>query len=260
MSAVEYLTPLKLSRSGAHILNAMRLASPLSGKVTGQYSGLSDLLMVWGAGSDQNAIAIKRHLLRGKHVISWDHGYVGRTKETGYFRMSLDHWHPQAYFDQTPNDPKRWDVHAIDLREDSSPKGHIVLAGLGPKSHKYLNSSGWEYRKLRQLKLRFPNRRIIYRPKPGRAYRALPCETVSDGPIHELLKGASLVVAKHSNVSVDAVIAGVPFECEDGAALWLQQREFTPENRLDFLRRLAHWQYKVTEANEAWEFIQRMIK
>src|SRR5690606_31042250 len=99
----------------------------------------------------------------------------------------------------------------------------------------------------------FPGRKVIFRPK-RRDDMKLPCKTDGETPIAELLRGSSLVVCRHSNVAVDAAIAGVPFECEDGAAAWLQARPYTAENRLDFLRRLAHWQYRPDEADRAWAF------
>ena len=141
------------------------------------------------------------------------------------------------------------------LREHADPAGPIILVGLGTKSRTYLNDEDWESRTLARLEQRFPNRRILHRPKPGHGYTKLHCERDTTTPIAELLRGASLVVCRHSNVAVDAAIDGVPFECEDGAAAWLTGKPFTPEQRLDFLRRLAWWQWRVTEAPLAWAFI-----
>jgi hypothetical protein len=215
--------------------------------------------MVWGAGSADNANAIAQQLRRGKTAIAWDYGYFSRAKSGGYLRVSINDWHPQNWLDRTPAHPARWEHHGIALREDMDPEGHIILVGLGPKSHKFLRSAGWEERRLRELQEQFPGRRIVYRPKPGRSHTALQCETVTEGSIEELLKGASLVVCRHSNVAVDATIAGVHFQCEDGAAQWLTQRPYTPANRLDFLRRLAHWQYLPEESAEAWKFLRSML-
>ena len=78
-------------------------------------------------------------------------------------------------------------------------------------------------------------------------------------PIEQVLAGARLVVCRHSNVAVDAVIAGVPFECEDGAAYWLQGKPYTVENRLDLLHRLCWWQWTCYEAPAAWRFIKGML-
>ena len=46
---------------------------------------------------------------------------------------------------------------------------------------------------------------------------ALLPETGPTGTIADVLNGCSVVVCRHSNVAVDACIAGVPVECEGGA-------------------------------------------
>ena len=75
------------------------------------------------------------------------------------------------------------------------------------------------------------------------------------------MKGASLVVCSHSNVAVDACIAGIPVDCTDGAALALYKDNQNPtvERRLEFLRSLAWWQWSTREAPQAWEFIKGVI-
>ena len=78
--------------------------------------------------------------------------------------------------------------------------------------------------------------------------------------IADLLRGASLAACRHSNVAVDAVVAGVPFEAVDGAAMWLAGKDYTPANRLDFLRRLAWWQWKASEAHLAWDFAKEVAR
>ena len=80
-------------------------------------------------------------------------------------------------------------------------------------------------------------------------------------PIQELLRGASLVICRHSNVAVDACIAGIPVECEDGAARWLYAAgPVQPiERRASFLRRLAWWQWQCDEMEDAWKFLGRFV-
>ena len=92
-------------------------------------------------------------------------------------------------------------------------------------------------------------RAAVLRPKKVR-HATLP-------PIEEALKGKSLVVCRHSNVAIDACIAGVPVRCEDGAAFALY-RDFerpTRDERLGFLRSLAWWNWKPSEAGEAWKYL-----
>lgn len=191
----------------------------------------------------------------------WDAGYFGRvSKGRGYMRMSVNRDHPQALLDKTPADPQRWMEHGISLRNVHDPKGHILLVGLGQKSRSYLGQEHWEAQKLNELHKRFPKHRVLYRPKPRHRSPSLGCDFDATSPIENLLEGCSLVVCRHSNVAVDGVIAGIPFEAEDGAAMWLQGKPFTEENRLNFLHRLAWWQWKSTEADAAWAFLRRTVR
>lgn len=222
---------------------------------TDAYRGGSDWLVLFGVGAAVHDRARKAQLVRGGRTLMWDLGYVGQRKE--HMRMSIDTDHPQRWLDVTAPAADRWAALDVPLREDADPAGHIVLVGLGRKSRAYLRAPDWELRAYRSLAKRFPGRRIVFRPK-GRDWPRLPCETDGVRPIEEVLRGASLVVCKHSNVAVDAAVAGVPFEAEDGAAMWLQRRPFTAANRLDFLQRLASWQWRPTEAAEAWAFAKQV--
>jgi len=260
--SVEILIPPSSSETALAMLHAMRDAIKQDGRelrVTAGYEGEADLLILYGVGAPDRDIARKAHVGSGRHVVCWDLAYFGRKKVTGYLRCSIDHEHPQAWLDLTPNDPGRWDALKIPLREDADEAGHILLIGLGRKSRSYLQVGNWEGKRLASLLQRFPGREIVYRPKPGSPYIELDCRADADTPIETLLRGASLVSCRHSNVAVDAIVAGVAFECDDGAAAWLRGKPYTVANRLDFLRRLAHWQYRPSEAREAWRFLKRVL-
>lgn len=226
-------------------------------KETKAFEGKSDWLVLFGVGAAVNNAARNIQLARGGRVLMWDLGYVDRKKVVGHLRMSIDTDHPPQWFDATPQDGSRWKRLDVPLRDDANPAGPILLIGLGRKSRIYLNAPNWERKAYGSLTARFPGRRIVFRPK-GSDQTRLPCETDASRPIADLLRGASLVVCRHSNVAVDAAIAGVPFEAEHGAALWLQQRDFTPANRLEFLQRLAWWQWRSTEAAQAWAFAKQV--
>lgn len=217
------------------------------------------LIVLYGVGAPAQAPVRRQHVGSGGRAILWDAGYFHRAGPDGYLRLSIDADHPQALLDRTTDDPARWHRLGIGLREDFDPAGPIVLAGLGKKSRSYLNAWDWEARKLAELRQRFPGRRVIYRPKPKHPSPGLNTETDATTPIAKLLRGASLVVCRHSNVAIDAALAGVPFEAEDGAATWLQGKPYTRENRLSLLHRLAWWQWRPSEARQAWSFIRSMV-
>lgn len=224
---------------------------------TTQFQGKSDWLVLFGVGAAVNDQARKAQIARGGRVLHWDLGYFDRKKIIGHVRMSIDSDHPQQWLDRTEPNPERWRATGVKLRSDSNPSGPILLIGLGRKSREYLGETMWERSMHARLRVRFPGRRIIFRPK-GRDPLRLKCEIDATTPIAELLRGASLVACRHSNVAVDAAIAGVPFEAENGAAMWLQQRDFTPANRLEFLQRLSNWQWRATEAAQAWAFAKEV--
>jgi hypothetical protein len=253
---VQVLRARKASHTGEALLLAVEQAVRAAGDEI--VTDRPEVLILYGVGAAVNDQARREQLARGGRVLHFDLGYFGRQKLTGYVRMCLDRDHPQHLLDATPNDPERWAAHGIKLREDAKANGPIVLVGLGRKSRIYLGAPNWERDKLKEIRSRLYGREVIFRPKRA-ADISLPIRSDAVTPITALLRGASLVVCRHSNVAVDAAIAGVPFEAEDGAAMWLQAREFTRENRLDFLRRLAHWQYRPDEAGEAWAFAKRMI-
>jgi hypothetical protein len=258
-TSVELLIPLKSSHKALAMLTAMRAAIKAAGDkltVNMEYTGGAEWLILYGVGAPERDAARKRHIASGRPVMCWDLAYFHRTE---YLRFSLGHDHPYPkLIERTPNDGARWDSFKIPLREDYRQDGHIVLVGLGRKSRAYLREHDWEAIRLNKLRERFPGREIIYRPKPGSPVLSLKCKMDSESTIEQLLRGAFLASCRHSNVACDATVAGVPFEADDGAALYLVAKPYTPENRLDFLRRLAHWQYRPDEAGEAWQFAQRV--
>lgn len=258
--STEILIPESLSRTGLAMLTALSKVVPAS-VVTHKYEGNCDNLMLYGVGAEEMSKAHKKHLSKG-HVVLWDQGYFGRKKIVGYLRASIDHWHPQAFIGRTTPNPDRWRHHGISLRNDYAKNGPIILVGIPPKSRVYLGAAfkTWEQEKYKDLCERYPTRKIIYRPKPKRIFAPLPILVDSTTPIEQLIAQSSLVVVRHSNVAIDAIIAGIPIECEDGAAMWIKDKVMTDLNRLDFLYRLAYWQWHPGEAKEAWDFLSNILE
>jgi hypothetical protein len=252
----EVLLP-KIARRGEAMLRAMVAAAPEYGvrcKVTERYRGDAPWLMSYGLGHPERMRWTDAHVAGGGRLIGWDMGYWDRGES---MRLSLDAQHPKRLPDM-PAD--RWDRAGIKLREDADQDGPVVLVGMGRKSRAQFGFGGqeWELRALAEIRAALPRRDVLYRPKKP--------ETLADcrslyGPVEAALQGASLVVCRHSNVAVDACIAGVPVVCTDGAASTLYtgrlDRPTTPTvaDRLRFLRNLAWWQWKPSEAVQAWRFL-----
>jgi hypothetical protein len=239
-------------------------AAGLQRKMTSKYVGGSYWLCVMGVGNPVYGAARDAHVASGRPVACWDMGYVGKTKYllNCYCRVSLNTDHPtDEDIETTEPNPYRWCLLGERLRNDADPRGPVLVIGMGPKAHAYLSDGGWELSALRAAKARFPNRDVIYRPKPLR-HNLVPVEwpnVLEEMSITKALRGVSLVICKHSNVAVDACIAGVPVECESGAAHWLYSRHPVPTEpqRLDFLYRLAWWQWRLREKDmeKAWYFL-----
>jgi hypothetical protein len=241
---------------GEDMLRAMIESAPNGCVVTKQYTGSCDYLMLYGAGLHTRREAMRKH--RG-HTIIWDIGYFD--KINGGMRLAINTLHPTVQqLDASPTDTR----FPQQLRLDADQSGPILLIGMGKKSAPLygLQPLSWERDKLLALQGRFPGRRIEWRPKGRVPMRLLGAPLRHGGEIADALKGVSLVVCRHSNVAVDACLAGVPVECEDGAARWLYRHGTAPAPaaRAEFLARLSWWNYNPTQAADAWSFIARMTK
>jgi hypothetical protein len=234
------------------------LQSSCSGPIwrTDRYWDFPGLLVVYGAGAPDRREAVKRH--RGNWV-AFDLGYWNRVDS---FRVSVNSEHP------TPEQMRDFGArpYPAALREDSDPKGHIVLVGMGRKSRIWWPD--YERIKLEAIRKVYPKHRIVFRPKPGsEPPPGIDCDHWTGGDIEDVLRGASLVVCRHSNVAVDACIAGIPVVCEGGAAAAIYgddlkaPRSVCREDRLRFLQRLAWWQWSSQQIRqgEFWPWLETAL-
>ena len=260
---IEIILASDFSVRGRKIVQAMINAAPqdVIVHVSDCWQRKAPILMTYGLGHMVRRHWTEEHLRCGGRIIGWDLGYWNRDVSLNFsMRVTIDSDHPWRLIGPMP--AHRWDSAQIALREDFDPRGHIVLCGSGWKQRRWKQAGrDWEDEKASELKRRFPGRRIVYRPKrPEKAPDGL--EVMDEGDIEDVLRGAALVVCGHSNVAVDACIAGVPVECEDGAAYALYRHGSAPsrEQRLEFLRSLAWWQWRCSEASEAWEFLKAQLQ
>lgn len=262
---VEILFSEKISSRGRAMLQAMSRAIPKS-VTTRKYSGAHDILMLYGPGGLDRIPIINAHLASGRHVVSWDLGYWDRNSADAMMRVSVDTLHPQRLLRYVEPDPQRFSSYGFTLRNDFNKAGPVLLIGTGRKTKAI--AGDWEAEKYAELRLVMPSARIIYRPKPAKELYSIPGLECSYGcPIETALVGASLVVTKHSNVGVDAAIAGVPCVTDDGIAqsFWrgntLKSYSVPSDKaRLDFLSRVAYFQWRPSEARQAWKFIQSLLR
>lgn len=257
----EVLLP-KIAARGARMLQAMVEAGVDAGvdcRVTQDYQGNSPWLMSYGLGHTGRRVSTDAHCRNGGRLIGWDMGYWDREES---MRLTVDADHPQKFLRSVP--PDRWEATGFQLRNDHDSSGPVVLVGMGKKSRIQFGFQGlaWELRTLAAIRAADPKRRILYRPKKLEKLQGLQ---PASGPIEQAIKGASLVVCKHSNVAIDACIAGIPVVCEDGAASAIYGNDLAapvaPDEgvRREFLTRLAYWQWRPNEAASAWKFLKTVL-
>lgn len=262
------VAPGDMAIRGHKILHAMIAAAEEAGVIalpSPNWTNSTPWLMTYGLGHPMRKRWTARHLSGGGHVIGWDLGYWNREeKDTFCMRMTIDDEHPHRHITQMLQGDVpagRFASYGIELRDDFNAKGPIILCGIGQKQRlsRGLGSQEWERKKLRDLRDRYPGRRILYKPKRPES-RLGDLESVA-GDIADVLRGASMLVCAQSNTAVDACIAGVPVECSDGAAFALYHDNPAPtrEQRLRFLQALSFWQWNQREGSEAWTFIRKIL-
>ena len=253
-AGAEILIDLPMSSRGERYLRTVAAKAPPGSKITHTYTGAHRHLVVYGPGTAYRSAAMETHKLKGGVVFGFDMGYWDREDS---MRLFIGPNHPTVeQIQASPTSPRR----TFDLREDADPNGPVLLVGLGRKSVKYLGYDDfeWETQALEMIRQQYPGRKVLWRPKGTTPvdFKGLP---VSHGiPITQALQGCSLVVCRHSNVAVDACVAGVPVHCEGGAARWLYHSGINPDRdlRAQFLARLSWWEWHRKDMESLWQWIQ----
>lgn len=265
----EVLTDPEMYEPGKAMLAAMIATSPISIVRRDVYKGDCELLMSYGLGHIGRRFWVNSHLDKGGRLIGFDLGYWNRgsTKTIDRpLRLTIDQDHPQEWIDDCP--PERFDTAGVDLLDLYSPAGPIVIVGLGAKTNRALGQPmvTWERTALSRIREVYSETEVIYRPKREDGTILPGTRRMVGMPIEHVLRGASLVVCRHSNVAIDAAIAGVPVVCEDGIAAALYNNDLrhpvipTHAERLRFLRAVAWWQWRPSEAKQCWEFVMAQLE
>jgi hypothetical protein len=223
-----------------------------------------DVLILYGLGGDDRRQVAADHLASGKPFVAFDLAYWDRHAVPRKFRMSINGNHPKGVMQGPYPGAQRFESSALKTGNVADPSGPIMLVGIGPKSNA-VGAAGWVKNKAKELAAAFPGRQIVYRPKPNKPHE-INHYPLSTGPIDAALEGISLVVCRHSNVAVDACRLGVPVVCDDGAAAaiypsQLSDKDNQPDEltRLEFLHRLAWWQYSADEPELIWKWIKQCV-
>lgn len=189
-----------------------------------------------------------------------DLGYWGRTqggKLAGFHKIVLNGRHPEGYHRRGyPSD--RFAAHNVAIQPWRSGGTHILIAGMSDKAAFYagFKVEEWERETIAKLQA-VTTRPIVYRPKPSwKAARPIDGVQYSEPavPLELAMKHAWAVVTHHSNVAVDAILAGVPAFCWHGVAREMSSQDigqiehpFRPEGRLEWASDIAYTQWSVVE-------------
>jgi hypothetical protein len=210
-----------------------------------------DFLFLYGWGGRSQQKILTRH--KGDYA-AFDLGYWNREGLVGrHWRVSINGFHsPELIMKGDYPRGDRLKERPI-VVNGGKKDGPILLVGNSPKSQR-VGCKGWSASKLAEIRKVFPDVRVVYKPKPGRPSERVQADSITQAPIEEVLRKVRMVVVKHSNVAVDAAFAGVPVVAESGAgaAIYpqrLQDYEDQPDiaTRIEFLRRVAWWQWKADE-------------
>lgn len=228
---------------------------------------MSDIAIFYGLEGNTPAI-FDTYRATGRKAVYIDLGYWGRREGGrwfGYHKLVVNNRHPTGYLMAQEMPADRFTRFGIPLEPARTEGKHILLAGMGDKGAiaEGFQPEQWERDMIAHLRM-YTDRPIHYRPKPSWK-GAMPIDgTKYSHPktdIREALHRCWAVVTHHSNVAVDALVAGVPVFCEAGVAQLLSAdhicdiEKFTlPEGRQQWVNNLAYQQWSIDEmrTGAAW--------
>lgn len=198
----------------------------------------------------------------------WSRRAIG-ARYTGYHKFSVNDRHPTAYFQKRKHDPARLAVHNVIVGPWRSEGKHVLVAGMGVKASEFegFRHEEWERTAIGQIKA-VTDRPIVYRPKPS-CRQARPIDgTIYSPPTEGLdavLADCHAVVTHHSNVAVDALLAGIPAFCSEGVAAPMSLRDVRrieapvmPVGREQWAADIAWTQWNLAEMTDgsAWRYLK----
>jgi hypothetical protein len=197
----------------------------------------------------------------GGKAVYIDLGYWDRIRNDGHHKISVNARHPTAYFMARPMDGARIQKLGIQLMPWRRGGRSIVIAGMGQKAAEAEGTpvEKWERDAIQWL-ARTTKRRLIYRPKPSWILaKPLPGAEYSpkEQSLNSLLGDCHAVVTHHSNVAVEALVAGVPTFCWKGVAeplslqdLDLIEQPHYPEGRVEWMNAISYCQWSIDEMQQ----------
>lgn len=208
----------------------------------------------------------------GKKAVYIDLGYWERIrggKLYGFHKMAVNDRHPTEYFQKRNYPIARFHQLGVKIEPWKKDGKHILIAGMGAKAATFegFHPNEWELAAVGELS-KYTDRPIIYRPKPSwRSATPVDGTTFSapDTPLEADLLNCHAVVAHHSNVCVDALVAGIPAFCMEGVAVPLSLQDLSkietpiyPDGRDQWAANVAYTQWRPEEMQigSAWRHLR----
>jgi len=230
-------------------------------RVMSQYEGRpdTDVAVFYGFNRD----LLDGYRVAGKKAIYVDLGYWAREGQTGHHKLGLNSRHPTAYFQRRAHAPDRWRRLNVTIQpwRAANPAAPIIVAGMSGKGAlaEGFHPQEWERKAIAELR-KHTQRRIIYRPKPNwTGSRPIDGADFQKGDsqgrdVPVVLRNCHAIVTHHSNVAVDALLAGVPVFSVEGIAAKLGLSDLSkietpvyPDGREQWAYDAAYTQWTVPE-------------
>lgn len=204
-----------------------------------------------------------------KPAVYIDLGYWRREGMQGYHKVVVNGRHPTAYFQRKRHNDDRLKALGVAIAPWRIRGRNILLAGMGYKASVIAEHIAFEsFERDAAAKLAAHSKRAVYyRPKPNDE-RSRPIEGTTfarDLDLDRMLHNCHAVVTHHSNVAVDALVAGIPAFCWQGVAapMALQdlariEKPWFPGCRHDWACDISYCQWSVPEMAEGlpWRYLK----
>jgi hypothetical protein len=275
MKVAVYSTPTSIPIAEALAKGAKRCGDTVT--LYNEYKHITgeDVAAFYGMSPD-HVQCIKDMKAVGRSAVVADLAYFGRSKTAPppakYYKISVNDNHPTAFFQNIKHPPDRFKIFKLKVRPMRKNGDYILLAGIGPKSSVLygIQHQSWDQWAIDELR-KYTKIPIYYRAKPNHAdkFKKLPGSEWTDPttPLESLLKHAWAVVTRHSNVTVDGIVQGVPCFAINGVATKIGLTDLSKikhpyypshEEQLQFCYDLAYTQWTLAEMadGQMWKHLK----
>ncbi len=240
----------------------------MTGRFMGKIEG--DIAIAYGWINELTDKVFSTYQSAGLPFVFVDLGYWDRGPE-GHYRVGINDWDTAKHMKRgCPDD--RFRALNVPLRDDWNRKSKkVMIVGMSGKAawtHGYKEGE-WENNTRLDLigndHFKKMGYEVYVRQKPNKQNRRM-------SPIEEDLRDCRFVVSHHSNVAVDALVAGVPYWAKKGVGSLLSPPEFDipsislpsfpdDERKMNLLHDIAYAQWTPAEMREGhcWNYIKEVL-